>query len=617
MNYKRKGRLLALCLSMVLVTGCGAVDTANQNAVESSDVIEYDDNDWYTAVSEADSEVINLDEQTDKVKITKAGTYMLKGSLQGQIEVAVTKNDTVRLILTDVNITAADGPAILCTQCEKLIISLPKGTKNTISDGKTYSDQSTDAADAAIFAQDDLTINGVGALTINGNYADAVKTKDTLKLMSGTIAVTAVDDGFTGKDFLYVHAGTYTIKSGGDGLKTTYDTDDTKGDMIIENGLFTIDAGGDGIQSEHRLDIYDGSYTLTTGGGSENSETAKNAFEPGGFGRWQQDEGNASSTDTASAKGIKANAALAIHGGSFKLDTSDDSLHTNGDLSIADGNFTLASGDDGMHSDGTLTIDNGTVEITASYEGIEGSTVIINGGDLLINAMDDGINAAGGSDSDNEAQPSPDHFAAGDHTIEIHGGSVQVDADGDGVDANGALIMDGGSALICGSEDGGNSALDFDQSCELNGGVLIALGNSSMAQAPSSTSTQNVISATLPTQAAKSITYLTDSEGNVIIGAASSHSYSHIIISSPKLESSATYSLCTGGSSGNVNDRGYVESEVSGGTQTASLTLNERITGYGSANGNSDMPQGNPGGGRGDFSDRPTPPMGEGFDQRP
>lgn len=608
MNYKQKRTLLVLGMALLL-WGCSDNDNAEAHLEsERINVIEYDEDDWYTDYEKQDYELINLDEHKEKMTITKAGTYVLKGTLQGQIEIAVAKTDTVRLVLDQVNITAADGPAILCTQCKKLILSLPEGTKNTLADGATYLDQSSDAADATVFVQDDLTINGTGELVIDANYLDALKTKDTLKLMSGNVTITAVDDGICGKDFLYVHEGNYVVEAGGDGLKTTYDTDQEKGDMIIEGGTFTVTAGNDALQSEHRLTVYDGNFSITTGGGSVNSAVAANAFEPGGFGRWAQPEKAGAQETTPSAKGIKAGTEMIIYDGLFQMDTSDDSLHSNGDLTVNGGNFTIASGDDGMHSDGILTFQNGTVDITKSYEGIEGCNVVINGGDLLVTATDDGINAAGGSDGDQETQPSPDQFADGDHLIEIHGGSMQIDAKGDGIDSNGSIIMDGGSLVIRGPEDGGNGALDYNNTFDMNGGVLIALGNSQMAQAPSTSSDQNVIMANLTTQSAQTYTYLTDSTGNSILGVTSMRVYSNIVISTPKLESNATYQLYTGGSGGSVNDYGYIEGGISGGTLVADITLNERITTYGNANGGFEAPQGKPDGDPKDFSDHPSAP---------
>ena len=83
--------------------------------------------------------------------------------------------------------------------------------------------------------------------------------------------------------------------------------------------------------------------------------------------------------------------------------------------------------DDGFHADGALTINGGTISILQSYEGLEGSTVEINGGDIQLTASDDGVNAAGGSYGDNW-----DSFRAdGSHFVRITGGTLWVDAQGD------------------------------------------------------------------------------------------------------------------------------------------------------------------------------------------
>ncbi len=609
MNYRRKRRLFALGMSLSVLWGCSdenSVDASNNET--TANVVSYDDDDWYQDYNEQDCEVINLNDQTGKVTISRAGTYLLKGTLKGQVEIAVSQKDSVRLILDQVNITSESGSAIICTQCKKLILSLPEGTKNTVIDGSTYQDQSEDAPDAAIYSQDDLTINGTGELIINANYQDGIKTKDTLKLMEGSVSIKAVDDGILGKDFVYVHEGTYTVDAGGDGMKTTYDKDNEKGDMIIENGTFTITAGNDGVQSEHRLAIYDGTFTINSGGGSVNAATATNAFEPGGFGRWNQPVSESSQTTTASAKGIKAGSELTIYGGLYQMDTSDDAFHSNDELMVENGHFTIASGDDGLHADGTLTIQSGSINITKSYEGIEGSELIINGGDLLVTSSDDGLNAAGGSDEDNETQPSPDQFKDKDHKIVIHGGSLQIDAQGDGIDSNGSILMDGGTMVIWGAEDGANGALDYDTSCDVNGGTLIAVGSSQMAMAPSASSTQNAVMINLPTQSAQSLSYLSDNSGNMILGFTSPRAYSNVVISSPKLKSDETYQLYIGGSGGSVNDYGYIESGIGSGTAAATLTLNDRISVYGNAGNGFGAPQGNSGGKPNNIPDQPMPP---------
>lgn len=572
MNYKRIAASGMLSLALVLC-GCQNKAAADSEVTQQEAKVSYEDNDYYTEYETTEYTEIDLDKENGDVTIQEAGTYELHGSLKGSILVD-TKNEVVRLVLKQASISAESGPAIRCSEGKKLILSLYEGTQNQLSDS---TDHETTEYDATIFVQNDLTINGSGSLVIEANIQNAIKAKDTLKLMEGNIQIQSTDNGIIGKDTLYVHGGSYQIKAEGDAIKSTYDKDDEKGDIIIENGEFQLESGQDGIQATRSLTVYNGSFHIESGGGSENGVKAANAFQPGGFGHWNQPQSEAVE-DSPSAKGIKAEAQLTIHDGSFELNTSDDSLHANGDITINGGSLTLASGDDGIHSDQALTIQKGHINVTESYEGLEGADIIINGGDIQVCSSDDGINAAGGSDNDNADQPSPDRFMqGGDYTIEIHGGTILIDAKGDGLDSNGTIEMDGGSAVVFGPSDGGNGALDYDKAFTISGGILIAVGSSQMAQAPSASSTQPALMLQLSQQEANTLFYLCDENGNPMIGAVPKRAYSNIVISTPKLALSKEYQLYIGGS-GIVNDAGYIESGLQGGSLNTTITLNDIIT---------------------------------------
>ena len=109
---------------------------------------------------------------------------------------------------------------------------------------------------------------------------------------------------------------------------------------------------------------------------------------------------------TAAAKGISANDSIRIKAGTFTIDSEDDALHTsNGDeegrgyIYIEDGTFDLSTRDDGIHAETDLLIRGGKINVKESYEGIEGYTITVDGGEISIVASDDGMNAAGGSNS--------------------------------------------------------------------------------------------------------------------------------------------------------------------------------------------------------------------------
>lgn len=587
------------CAIMLCACSKQETPTTNDTIKETTVNVSYDEDDYYQDYS--DGETIALDEQSGDVEITKAGTYILTGTLNnGSILINASKEDTVRLVLDNAHITSSNFAAIYSSQAKKVIISLPAGTNNTIADASTYTKTVEDDITSAIFVKDDVTFNGSGTLTIKANNKDAITSKDTLKLMEGTYDITAKDDGIVGRDFLYVHGGVYTLQVEGDGLKTTYDTDDTKGDMVIEAGTFVITAANDGFQAEHHLTIYDGIFDITTGGGSIHSSTSSDVNQPGGFGMWNK-KSTTTSEDSVSAKGLKAGTSLIIKGGSFNMDTSDDALHTNGDATLDAGNYVILSGDDGVHADNQLIINGGTIDIQKSYEGLEAAAIDIYGGYIQVIASDDGINTGGGNDDVQQGHPGQDNFSTSgsSYSLNIHGGTIQVDAAGDGLDSNGNIYIDGGTTIVNGPISGADGALDYDGECVITGGTLVAIGMNTMAQAPSTTSTQNSIMINLSsTQSAGSILYLTDADGNIVLGISPTKQYNNVVMSTPALAEGTTMQVYTNGSGGKINDSGLIESGITDGTLLEETTITTTLTTIGSSNGNmgGNRTQGGPGG---------------------
>ena len=96
--------------------------------------------------------------------------------------------------------------------------------------------------------------------------------------------------------------------------------------------------------------------------------------------------------------GIVCKDDMVITGGTINIDAKEDGINTNDSLAVTDGAITVKVSDDAVHTDGFLLIEGGTFDLTAA-EGLEGTYVMINGGDITINASDDGINAAHKSDA--------------------------------------------------------------------------------------------------------------------------------------------------------------------------------------------------------------------------
>ena len=193
----------------------------------------------------------------------------------------------------------------------------------------------------------------------------------------------------------------------------------------------------------------------------------------GGPGTGGMGEGNAEKV-SYSAKGIKAQNAICIEGGTLTVLSYDDALHAGGSVALENGEMpegsilvlggdvTLTSKDDGIHADGALTLSGGRVSILESYEGLEGTAVSVSGGDVSVMARDDGINST---------------LTEG-VGVSLTGGAVFVYAGGDGIDANSrtsyeGIVFDGADVAVI-STSGGNSAIDTERGYTYLSGRVLA-----------------------------------------------------------------------------------------------------------------------------------------------
>jgi hypothetical protein len=523
------------------------------------------------------------------VTITAAGTFQLSGSLDdGQVIVDTADQDSVVLLLNGVDIQSAIGSAIYVRNAEKTVITLVAGTENQVSDPATYTMDALDSeADGAIFSHDDLTINGSGSLAVYGNYNHGIVSQDDLKITGGNIRIESVNDGLRGRDSISILDGLIQIQAGGDGMQSNNDEDAERGNILIEGGTIEITAALDGIQAESRLTISAGDLTVTAGGGAP----ASIASEQG----WPN--GSAANESTISTKGLKAGVDVTITGGTIEVNSLDDAVHSNDSMTINGGTLNVATGDDGFHADTTLTILSGDVTVTRSYEGIESAAIEIQGGDIHVTASDDGVNGSDGTGGGmGGGQPGLGGFETGGASLTISGGYLVVDALGDGLDVNGPITMSDGVVLVVGPVSNGNGALDYLGEFNISGGLLVAVGSSGMAEAPSQSSSQLVYMHNFTsTQPAGTLIRLTTNAGQDVLTFEPWREFSSVVISSPDLQSGESYTLYTGGESTGSNQDGlYSGGESTAGFSIISFTISSVVTMTGSAAGGFG---GGPGGG--------------------
>ncbi|HAZ91489.1 MAG TPA: hypothetical protein DCX21_05900 [Eubacterium sp.] len=595
-KHMNRKRIMSMILAGTLVlsaTACGkstnasknATSSATESSVKSGNIVAA--NTTYTAASIDASKMfttrdteIGYDMTTatsvkeitgGTYKITEEGTYVFSGELKGQILVEASKDAKVQIVLSDASITNESSAAIYVKSADKVFLTIEgDNSVTTTSDFVAIDDNNIDGA---IFSKETLTMNGDGKLTVTSKSGNGIVSKDTLKITSGTISITARLDGIQGKDSVRISGGDIRIEAGNDGIQSNNDEDEEKGFIYISGGNIDVKAG-----------------------------TNSNSEE--------------------SSKGIKAYRDIVIDGGTIKIDSTDDSIHADNSITINDGAIEVASKDDGIHAEAVLYITDGTVNVTKSYEGLEGEIVHIAGGKIDITASDDGINAAGSSNNNGDAwggdmkgdkgnfmpnfqdgempQMQDNNFQRGGRgnrmdvqtedgqdgsnaqngrmgggmmmdtdenaVIRIEGGDVTVNASGDGIDSNGYVYINGGNTVVYGPTNDGNAALDFGLGVIATGGKCIALGSSGMAEAFSTESTQGAMLVNIDTAASKgSVVELKDSTGKVIMSATGIKTFNSIAITSPDIKKGETYTLSVDGNDVTVEMTDVTYSNSKGG----------------------------------------------------
>lgn len=450
-----KKKLLAALLASALAAGllptsaCAASDytTANATLVTLTD-----------SSATAKGKYTGYEIDGTDVSITAAGTYVFSGDCDNG-SITVKKGVTgVTIVLNGLTLTNDDSAAITLNKTAEASLIAAAGTTNTVADTEGSNDEN---AAVKVKSGASLSISGTGTLTIDGNAkngikgaADAVITVAEVKLN-----INAANDGLSCDDELNITGGTLSITAGGDAVKASPDTGDTEnpdttslGNVTISGGTLTLSAAEDGIQADGDLTISGGTFHVKTNGGHTTALT----------------------DDSASCKGFKAGKTLTVTGGTLTVDSADDALHASTDVTISGGTLTLATGDDGVHADNDLVIGTkGTsststprINITASYEGLEGTTVTVYSGDIDVVASDDGVNAASSTLGERS-----DKYA-----ISIAGGDLYIDAGSDGLDSNNDISMTGGKVEVYGADAMMDAAIDYDGTFTLSGGTLFGAG---------------------------------------------------------------------------------------------------------------------------------------------
>ena len=416
------------------------------------------------------------------VTITAAGTYVISGSLSSGQVVVDADGQKVQLVLAGANVSCADSAAIYVKAAKKVWLTLAEGSDNTLATTGDFVQSDDNTVDGAVFSKADLTINGTGALSVSSASGHGIVCKDALRLVSGTVDVTAARHAIQAKDYFAVSGGTWTLEAGTDGVHAENADDAEKGFIYVAGGSLDVTADSDGFDAANVLEVDGGSVSVS-----------------------QSYEGLEGSTVT-------------ITGGTVDVTSSDDGINAAGDPTDATSADATAPGatppaeGDPSSAPGEQADAAGTAAPGASSQGPGGQ-------------------AGGGADDyDSTAQ------------VTVTGGTITVCAGGDGIDSNGDLTVTGGVTCVSGPTSDGDGSLDFAGTGAVSGGVVMCAGSSGMAQNITDASGQVSLLLDASGQAGDQIALL-DSDGNQLAGFVAQTSYTCVLVSAPGVEVGQTYTL--------------------------------------------------------------------------
>ena len=465
------------------------------------------------------------------ITITEEGVYVVSGTLEdGQIIVDASDSDKVQIVLNGVHINCETNAAIYVREADKVFITLAENSSNTLGGGNEYKH--------GIVSKDDLVITG------------------------GTYKITAADNGITAKDQLKILDGSFDIDAANSAVKAK-NTDDTElGNIYIAGGVFTVKAEQDGFHATGSIVVDDGTITVNSG-----------------------DDGFHAELDTVIHGGTilveKSNEGLegkrvVVNGGDITINASDDGINAansgdDGANAINPGANAAGSGDDDSNAassndDSSAVVNSGDDgSISGAADGKEPPQMppdTENGSDMQPsqdfdpeNAPSDGNapqdfdpgNAPSDGDAPQKMQGGPGGGGNSELYIKITGGTLTVSADGDGLDSNGGLLVTGGTTIVYGPTSDGDSALDYDGSAIVSGGILAAIGSAGMVESFDEASTQPVITYyCTETQSADTTITLTDSDGSALFTVTPEKAYASIVLTCPEMKLDATYTLAAG-----------------------------------------------------------------------
>ena len=363
--------------------------------------------------------------------LNNEATYTLSGELNGQVVIKA-DNAEVTVILDGLNLTCEDGEALEIKQASKINLVLAEGSENVITSGFVPEDTEEEAEEA----DSDEAAEAEAA-----DAADAEETEEAADQKAG--AAEAADDADETAEA--ADAADAEETEAEDTETAAVDADDA--DEEVEAAEAGDDeAAADDETAEADAEAADdaGEAEAAAAAEAKAADLAKAASLLSKFSGEPTDDENTEDN----AEELTEPAGAAVHLKADAAISGEGSLSVNGYIN------------NGITCTGDLTIESGNISIYAVNHGIkEKQTLNINGGELYIRSVKDGIHAERQAvtaeeidallldpETAAEAVDMVPVEAAG--IVNINGGSITIEPEADGIQAMMGFTMAGGTLKI-------------------------------------------------------------------------------------------------------------------------------------------------------------------------
>ena len=274
-------------------------------------------------------------------------------------------------------------------------------------------------------------------------------------------AVTLSPDG----DLTITEAGTYLLSGEYKGMIVVEVGEEDKVQLVLDNATISNDSGpAIYVRSADKVFLTAAEGTVNTISDSSSYSFTDEETTPDAAVFSKDDltiNGTGKLTITGNYKhAVVSKDDLVVTAKNLTVSAANTGLNGKESVALSDASVVINAGNNGIRSDEIVSISGNSVEVDAS-EGIEATYILISGGDITVNASDDGINVARKSTTYTP-------------TVEITGGNVTVTmgaGDTDGIDSNGDIIITGGTISVNAA-----SAFDYDGSATFTGGTVYVNG---------------------------------------------------------------------------------------------------------------------------------------------